>query len=96
MNVTVRYHGQLRQAAGVGAEEVSLREGEGVQQLLRLVADRRPSLHAMLGDLDSGKPTILIFVGENQAAHDQVLTAGAEVLLLTPIAGGAPCPAGGL
>ena len=96
MSVTVRYHGQLRQAAGVASEQVSLGEGETVRQLLRLLAGRHPSLTALLGDLTSDTPTILIFVGDNQAAFDQALTPGAEVLLLAPIAGGAPCPASGL
>lgn len=90
MNVLVRYHAQLRRATGFAAELVTLEDGWTVQRLLRYLADRHPALRPLLfTEADRIQPTILIFVGSHQALHEDPLGDGAEVMLLTPIAGGA-------
>ena len=96
MNVSVRYHGQLRQDAGVAAESVEVEAGATVLDLLRRLAELRPALRPRLFDEAGRKQaTVLVFVGDDQAVEHGRLTPGAEVLLMTPIAGGAPCRAEG-
>jgi MoaD family protein len=90
VNVTVRYHSQLRQAAGVAAEAVPLPEGAAVLDLLRAIAGRRPDLARHLIDEARGKPpSLLVFVNDRQVADGHPLRPGDEVVLMTPIAGGA-------
>ena len=96
MKVTVRYHAQLRQAAGRTWEVVDLPEGMSLKGLLLWLAERNGSLGALLLEEDGRiDPSLLMFVGERQARGEEFLHEGDEVLLLTPIAGGAPCPADG-
>ena len=90
MNVTVRYHAQIRQAAGRAWEAVEVPDGTTLKGLLAVVAERTASLGALLLDEDgNAKPSLLTFVGDRQARGDEVLHDGDEVLLLLPIAGGA-------
>jgi molybdopterin converting factor small subunit len=93
MIVSVRYHGQLRQEAGVAAEDVAVEPGATVIDLLRRLAEIHPLLRPRLLD-DAGRKqaTVLVFVGDDQAVQEGRLSPGAEILLLTPIAGGMPCP----
>ena len=83
MIVQVRYMAQLRQAAGRSTEAVKVEEGCTVATLVAYLAETRP---ALLNILHS--PTLLVFVGDEQARHEQVLRDGDEILLMTPIAGG--------
>lgn len=89
MNVTVHFHAQLRSAAGLPREVVSVDPGTSVAGLLATLAQHRPGLRGLLLGEDGGKqPTLLVFVGDRQASNDEVLRDGDEVVLLTPIAGG--------
>ena len=83
MIVQVRYMAQLRHSAGRATEAVELSEGCTVATLLTHLAETRPGLHNILQS-----PTLLVFVGDEQARREQVLRAGDEILLMTPIAGG--------
>lgn len=88
MKVRVRYLAQLRQSAGKLAEDIDLPEGSCVSALLNLVGQHYPSLrHILLAD-GRVQRTILIFLGDEQTAAEQVLRDGDEITLLTPIAGG--------
>lgn len=89
MLVVVRYHAQLRQAAGVPGETISVDEAVTVEQLLGHLGERHPGLRRMLLDERGARqPTLLVFVGDRQARGPELLRDGDEVSLLTPIAGG--------
>lgn len=84
MTVTVGYSGQARAAAGRASELVELPAGAGVEDLLSaLVTKYGDTMRAIA-------PAVLIFVGDEQVdRHDaRALSDGADVMLLSPIAGG--------
>ena len=83
MIVQVRYMAQLRHAAGRTGEAVESDEGGTIATLVAHLAETRPALSHVLHS-----PTLLVFVGDEQARHEQVLRDGDEILLMTPIAGG--------
>ncbi len=90
MRIAVRYMAQLRQATGVSAEEVELPDACSVGDLLARLAGRHGEpLRRLLLDRDGAtQPTILVFVGDEQAGDRAVLADGDVVTLLSPIAGG--------
>jgi molybdopterin converting factor small subunit len=79
----VRYLAQLRNAAGRSAEAVEVEEGCTVAMLAARLAEAHPELQPVLSS-----PTLLTFVGDEQAQPGQILCAGDEIILMTPIAGG--------
>jgi molybdopterin synthase catalytic subunit len=89
MKVRVRYLTQLKQAAGTGAEEIELPGPCVVEQLLAHLAERHAPLRRLLLSGGRPQPTILVFVGDEQVAPSAALGEGAEVTLLSPVAGGA-------
>ena len=89
MKVAVRYMAQLRQAAGVTTEVVEA--ATTLADLLGVLADRRGAALRRLLLRDDGppQPTLLVFVGDEQAnVAGTTLREGDEVTLLSPIAGG--------
>jgi molybdopterin converting factor small subunit len=89
MTVTVRYLAQLKQAAGRPAEQVPVDAPCTVADFIVLLARQQARLGSTLLDAGGGvQRTLLIFVGEEQAAPDRILRDGDEVTLMTPIAGG--------
>ncbi len=89
MTITVRYQAQLRQAAGVASESVSLPKGATVLDLLRTLAEQRPALTAhLLGNTGGKRPSLLVFADDHQVEATQSLNGIVEVILMTPIAGG--------
>lgn len=90
MNVVVRYLAQLRQIAGRPVDNLALPASCTVGQLVARVAESSEGLRRVLLD-DSGelRSTILVFVGDEQAGKDRPLKDGDDVILMTPIAGGA-------
>jgi molybdopterin converting factor small subunit len=90
MNVVVRYLAQLRRLAGRSEERVSLSGPCSVGQLVADLAEANNGLRrALLDDRGGLRAAILIFVGDEQATADRTLKDGDEVILMTPIAGGA-------
>jgi molybdopterin converting factor small subunit len=90
MNVVVRYLAQLRRLAGRSEERVSLPSPCSVGQLVGLLAAANDGLRrALLDDRGGVRAGILVFVGDEQATADRTLRDGDEVILMTPIAGGA-------
>ena len=83
MIVRVRYLAQLRNAAGRSTEAVEVHEGSTVSMLLTHLAEARPELQSVLQS-----PTLLVFVGDEQARPGHPLRPNDEILLMTPIAGG--------
>jgi molybdopterin converting factor small subunit len=68
---------------------VALEEPGTIAALADVLGHRHPSLRRMLLTEDGAvQPTVLIFVGDEQAARDRLLRDGDEVTLMTPIAGG--------
>ncbi len=90
MKIAVRYMAQLRQAAGVAAEEIELDSPASLADLVRLLVQRHADLGRLL--LTGGgapQPTLLVFVGDEQAdVGRSTLADGDAVTLLSPIAGG--------
>ena len=83
MIVEVRYMAQLRRTAGLSAEAVEVEEGCTITAFVTHLAGARPALRGVLQS-----PSLLVFVGDEQARDEQVLRPGDEILLMTPIAGG--------
>jgi molybdopterin converting factor small subunit len=92
MRVAVRYLAQLRQAAGVAAEEVDVAEACLVRDLLARLGERHGEAvgRLLLDAAGALQPTILVFVGDVQVdpADAAPLREGDVVTILTPIAGG--------
>lgn len=92
MKVVVKYLAQVRQAAGMGGEDVEVPSPCSAEELVvRLAGDRGGSLGRIL--LDGGgrlQPTILLFVGDSQVsrAAPAKLRDGDVVTVLSPMSGG--------
>jgi len=86
MKIAVHYMAQLRQAAGVAAEDVEL-DGGSLGELVALLVERHAALRRLL--VTSGgapQPTLLVFVGDEQADVGRgTLKDGDAVTLLSPI-----------
>lgn len=82
MNVTVLYFGQLReQLAGVSRESLDVADGSTVAELEAVLTQAHPRLRDFL-------PRCKIAVNEEVAARSDILSSGAVVALLPPVAGG--------
>jgi molybdopterin converting factor small subunit len=89
MTITVRYLAQLRRAAGVGTETLTLPGPCTVRELARRLASEREGLRPMLLDAAGAiKRAILVFVNDEQTDAERTLEDGDGVTLLSPIAGG--------
>ncbi len=89
MRVAVRYVAQARHAAGVLAEEVELDRPCTVEEFVVRLADRREALRPLLvADGGGVRPTVLLFVGEEQVEPRRALRDGDVVTVLSPMAGG--------
>ncbi|MFO0878536.1 MAG: MoaD/ThiS family protein [Gemmataceae bacterium] len=93
MIVRVRFHAQLRQKVGQVTQTVALPSGATIHYLLGQLARTHPAAGALLLEAAGKKsPSLLVFVGDEQATADQPLAEGDEIILMTPIAGGGlPC-----
>ena len=91
MRVVVHFLAQLKQAAGVAAEQVEVSAPCPVREFLVGLAQRRGgALQNLLLAADGTlQPTVLVFVDDTQVGPEDVaLHDGAVVTLLSPIAGG--------
>lgn len=80
MKVQVLYFAALRERVGVESEELELAEGARVRELLASLAERHDFLRGLRG--------FRVAVDQAFAKEDAVLTEGAEVALIPPVAGG--------
>lgn len=92
MQIEVHYATQVKRAAGIRSETVTVPDGSTVRELVRQVADRHgEALHKLLlnasGDV---QPGLLLFLGDAQVATgaDPALTDGATLTIMSPISGG--------
>jgi molybdopterin converting factor small subunit len=90
MRVMVTYLAQIKQAAGVSSEVVELAAPCPVRDFIIFLARRRSdALARLLLTADERlQPTLLVFLGDEQVLPDSMLSDGAELTLLSPIAGG--------
>lgn len=92
MDVVIEYVAQMRDAAGVASETVTLGAPASAQDVIRDAAERRGGrLAALLLD-EAGvlQPSAIVFVGDAQIDWDTpcALSDGARVTVLAPLAGG--------
>jgi molybdopterin converting factor small subunit len=92
MQVTLEYAAQLKRAAGVGSEILTLGDPSNVQDCIRSAAERHGgALRALLLKADGSlHASILVFVGNEQVRWDdpRELRDSDVVTLLPPISGG--------
>ena len=90
MQVTVYYFAQLKRAAGVASETVTLAPGCTLGQLVVQLARSHGNAFRALALDAAGQPqrALLYAVGDGQADLDRVLREGEMVTILAPMAGG--------
>ena len=94
MKIQFCYTGQLSAAAGAVEESVELADGVSVSGALRDRIEAHGGKFAELLVDDSGTPrsTLLVALNDEQVAGDAydstALSDGANLMLITPIAGG--------
>lgn len=88
MKVSIRYHAQIRQAAGMDRESVDVGEGGTALDALR-AAEHGPAFSALLlDDQRNLRPSILLLVNDVPADAAHPLQAGDRVSVFSPVAGG--------
>jgi molybdopterin converting factor small subunit len=93
MQVTVHYFAQLKRAAGVASETVTLEPDSTLSHLvLRLSQLHDSAFRAMILDA-AGNPqrALLYAIGDDQADLERPLRDGDQVTILAPMAGGCIC-----
>jgi molybdopterin converting factor small subunit len=89
VKVTLRYLAQVKQAAGRGVEVVELAAACTLADLLAAQARQRPALAPLLLTPEGRvQPALLLFLGDVQVGPEAVLHDGADVTVLSPMAGG--------
>ncbi len=93
MPVTVEYAAQIKRVAGVAHDIIELAEPCTVAEIARRVAANHGDQLAdiLLDDNQQPRPSILVFLGENQVHWDDDKTLvqdGQTVTLLSPVSGG--------
>ena len=92
MNIKLRFTAQIKDAAGLGSDRITLNENEKLQSLLRRLGERygekfRKILYDDKGQYHSSN---LIVVNEEQIEYYEnvSLKDGDELILLSPVSGG--------
>ena len=92
MNVTIEYAAQIKRAAGVASEQVTLDDDATLRAAVQAAIERHDeSFRSVLLNADGDiHPSILVFVGEEQVRPDAdpSLNDGDRITLLSPISGG--------
>lgn len=89
MQVYVEYVAQVRTAAGVSSEALTVPDGASVQDLVAEACRQHEDIVKVLCD-DHGAlhPSILVFRGEDPCESGTQLSNGDTVTFLSPISGG--------
>lgn len=85
MQIRVCYFAVLRELVGLREEEIEVAEGADIAELLRVLAQKYPSLGSIVG-------RVAIARNHQYAEPHVVLREGDEIALLPPVSGGAPTP----
>jgi len=85
MQVRVLFFGVLKDMAGKSADEIDVRDGAPVRDVLLHYESQLPKLRAWL-------PSIALAVNQQYAGPDTKLKANDEIALLPPVSGGACDP----
>ncbi len=93
MPVTVEYAAQIKRVAGVAHDIIELAKPCTVAEIARQVAANHGDQLAdiLLDDNQQPRPSILVFLGQNQVRWDDDKTLvqdGQTVTLLSPVSGG--------
>lgn len=90
MNIRAEYTAQLRVRAGCAEESFDLEPGTDLKGLLRAIAGRHGDDVAglLFAHGNEPAPTVLCFVGSEQADLERLLSDADVVTLMTPISGG--------
>jgi len=93
MKVSFAYTGQLAGAAGIAEEEIELEAGVSLADALTILTGQHGGKFADLVAAASGEPrsTLLVALNDEQVCDDYnevKLEDGANLMLMTPIAGG--------
>ncbi len=89
MQVHVEYVAQVRTAAGVSSESLTVPDGSTVQALVVAACEQHEELVKVLcSEAGQLHPSILVFRGEEPCEPGSVLSDGETVTFLSPISGG--------
>lgn len=92
MQIEIHFATQVKRAAGVRSETVTVPEGCTVHALVRQTADRHGDelRRLLLNDAGEVQPGLLLFLGDAQvtSGDDPVLVDGATLTVMSPISGG--------
>lgn len=81
MIIPVHFYSYFKELTGCAETTVALADGSSINELVAQLASRFPKLGTM-------QKSMLIAVGVDYAAREQVLKAGDEVSLFPPVQGG--------
>jgi len=81
MRVRVLFFGVLKELAGKSADEIDVRDGSSVRDVIQHYESRIPQLKASL-------PSLALAVNQHYASPDTALQADDEIALLPPVSGG--------
>ena len=89
MEITLKYSAQIKQAAGTAYETLSVKGPCTASEILKQVAASHEALQSMLYESkETIRPSLLLFVGEDQVTGEHMLEDGDVLTLMSPIAGG--------
>ena len=92
MNIKLRFTAQIKDAAGLGSDRITLNENEKLQSLLRRLGERYGEKFRKILYDDKGRyhSSNLIVVNEEQIEYYEnvSLKDGDELILLSPVSGG--------
>jgi molybdopterin synthase sulfur carrier subunit len=90
MRITVHYYAQLKRAAGIAGETVTLEPGATLARLMQHLAEQHAGSFRTLVLDAAGQPqrALLYAIGDEQADLDRSLRNGDVVTILAPMSGG--------
>jgi len=92
MIIKLRFTAQLKDAAGVGSDQIELLKNEKIQSFLKRTVDKYGSTYGNILFDEKGmyRHSNLIVVNQVQENYEEntLLNDGDELMLLSPVAGG--------
>ncbi len=88
MNVLIRYHAQIRRAAGLDRETVEMPDGCTALEALQAVTHGDGFSALLFDEQRKLRPVILLLVNEVPAEPERKLQAGDQLSVFSPVAGG--------